>query len=88
MTGATTLTPIYTARNDTSYTVYHYKQQINGSYTLVSEDTDHLTGTTGTNVTPATKSYTGFTAPSTQTDSINGDGSTEFSYYYTRNKYN
>ena len=88
LTGATTLTPNYTPNTDTAYTVYHYKQQINGGYVLVSEDTDHLTGTTDTNVTPATKSYTGFTAPSTQTDSINGDGSTEFSYYYTRNKYN
>ena len=88
LTGAVTLEPIYTANQNTAYTVKHYKQQLDGTYLSEPDETDDLTGTTDTNVTPATRSYTGFTAPSVQTDSISGDGSTVFNYYYTRDKHN
>ena len=88
LTGAVTLEPIYTANQNTAYTVKHYKQQLDGAYLSEPDETDDLTGTTDTNVTPATRSYTGFTAPSAQTDSISGDGSTVFNYYYTRDKHN
>ncbi|MBR3133250.1 MAG: InlB B-repeat-containing protein, partial [Clostridia bacterium] len=77
----------WTAKTNTAYTVKHYQMDLDGTnYTLV--DTDNLTGTTNSEVTPSVKNYTGFTAPATQTVSIKGDGSTVVEYRYTRNKYN
>lgn len=68
------------------YTVYHYQQNVSGSgYTLAS--TQNLSGTTDTTVTPARKTYTGFTAPAGQSLTINGNGTASISYYYTRDKY-
>ncbi len=76
----------WTARTDTKYKVEHYQMNMNGSgYTL--KDTDNLTGTSDASVTPSVKSYTGFTAPSTQTTTILADGSRVVKYNYTRNKY-
>ncbi|MBR2997918.1 MAG: InlB B-repeat-containing protein [Bacilli bacterium] len=86
LTGDVSLTPNYTARTDTAYIVNHNVQKLNGTYE--TRETEHKTGTTDTNVTPATKTYPGFTSPSTQTNSINGDGSTSFDYNYLRNQYN
>lgn len=86
VTSNATYTASSAPNNNTPYKVEHYLMNLDGkNYTL--KDTDNLTGTTDTLVTPATKSYTGFTAPSTQTVNINGDGSTVVKYYYTRNKY-
>lgn len=86
----------YTAKwksTTASYTVNHWKQNINSdaskhdssNYTLA--DTETLAGTTDTTVRPSVKNYEGFTAPSVQTVTINGNGSTVVNYYYTRNKY-
>lgn len=82
----------WTPNADTKYTVKHWQQntdlateQNDTNYTL--KDTDNLTGTTATQVTPTVKEYTGFTAPETQTVAIKADGSTVVNYYYTRNKY-
>ncbi|MCQ2323894.1 MAG: hypothetical protein MJZ53_03460 [Paludibacteraceae bacterium] len=84
--GSVTLTASATPNTNTAYTVKHYKQNLTGTdYDLA--DTDNLTGTTDASVTPAVKSYEGFTAPSTQTVTINGDGTTEVTYNYTRNTY-
>ena len=69
----------------TAYKVEHYQEQLDGSYALV--DTDNLTGTTDKSVTPATKTYTGFTAPATKTEKIKGDGTLVIQYKYTRNSY-
>ena len=87
-----TVTGNYTAATNTPYVVKHWQQKVDGSeeqndanYTLAN--TDNLTGTTGESATPAVKSYTGFTAPSTQTASIAADGSTVVNYYYTRIPY-
>ena len=85
ITGPVTLAPIYTADENTPYTVKHMKQKINGDYELA--DTDNLTGTTDTEITPSVKTYEGFTSPSTQTTTISGDGHTLVTYNYTRNKY-
>lgn len=83
-TNSTSIYAKWTARNDTPYTVKHYQQNIvDNNYTLY--ETENLTGTTDTSVTPAVKSYTGFTAPSTQTVNIDGDGTRVVNYYYTRN---
>lgn len=85
--GATvTFTAQWTAKTDTPYKVEHYKMNLDGTtYTLA--DTDNFKGTTDTSVTPAIKTYEGFTSPSTQTVTIKGDGTTVVKYYYTRNKY-
>ena len=74
------------ANTNTAYTVKHWQQNLeNNEYTLF--ETQNLTGTTDTEVTPAVKNYTGFTAPSTQTKTIAADGSMEIAYHYTRKTY-
>lgn len=83
----TTLYALWTANTNTPYVVKHYKEQLDGTYLAEADDTDNLTGTTAASVTPAVKSYEGFTAPSTQTVSIAADGSTVVTYQYTRNSY-
>ncbi len=76
----------WTPRDDTAYKVYHYQQNLNGiGYTLA--ETQNLTGTTDTSVTPARKSYAGFTAPAGQIITILGNGTASVEYRYTRNKY-
>ena len=77
----------WTPNANTAYTVKHYKQQLDGTYSATPDETDNLTGTTAASVTPSVKSYTGFTAPSTQTVTIAADGSTVVEYQYTRNSY-
>ena len=69
----------------TAYKVAHYKEQLDGSYVLA--DTDNLTGTTDSSVTPETKTYIGFTAPAAKTETIKGDGMLVVEYQYTRNPY-
>ena len=82
----TTLKPIYEARTDTAYTVIHKKQNVTGSGYTVAE-TENLQGKTDSPITPGVKDYYGFTAPSTQTTTIEPDGSTVVTYEYTRNKF-
>ncbi|MBR3049103.1 MAG: InlB B-repeat-containing protein [Bacilli bacterium] len=82
----TTLTPVYTPRTDTPYKVIHKKQKLSLDGYDIAE-TENKTGTTGEPVTPAVKSYTGFTSPTTQTTTIKGDGTTEIVYEYNREKY-
>lgn len=76
---------VWQANTNTAYKVEHYQQQLDGSYVLV--DTDNLTGTTDTEVTPAVKNYEGFTAPQTQTVTVKADGTLVVKYEYTRNSY-
>lgn len=83
--GDKSYTANWKARTDTKYTVIHQQEQLDGTYKIV--DTDNLTGTTDTKVTPVVKTYTGFTAPATQTITIKGDGSASVTYKYTRNNY-
>lgn len=81
-----TLYAVWIPNTGTAYTVIHRQMNVNGSdYTTV--ETENLTGTTGASITPAVKRYTGFTAPSTQTTTIMGDGSTIVTYDYKRNQY-
>ncbi|MBR2167470.1 MAG: InlB B-repeat-containing protein [Paludibacteraceae bacterium] len=82
---ALTYTAVWRANTDTKYTVNHYQQNTDGSsYPTEPSETEALTGTTATTVTPAVKSYDGFNSPSAQTVTIAGDGSTEVNYYYPR----
>ena len=80
-----TLRAEWVPATDTSYKVEHYIEMLDGGYEL--KDTDNLTGTSDTQVTPATKTYTGFTAPTTQTVTVLPDGSLIVRYEYTRNSY-
>lgn len=73
------------ANTNTKYTVYHQQEQLDGSYVTV--DTDNLTGTTDTTVTPAVRTYTGFASPSPKSLKITGDGKATLTYRYTRNSY-
>ena len=88
-----TLYAQWKANTNTKYVVKHYKQKLDGTYPSEADDTDNLTGTTDSSVSPTVKdvknnsNYVGFTAPSVQTVTISGDGSTVVTYKYTRNKY-
>jgi len=69
-----------------AYTVHHYLQNIGtDEYTLA--DTQTLQGTADVEVTPDTRAYDGFTAPSAKTATVAPDGSLTVEYYYTRNSY-
>ena len=78
---------------NTPYKVQHWQLNVDGdadthdstNYTLA--ETQNLTGTANTSVTPAVKNYEGFTSPDTQTVTIKADGTTVVDYYYTRNSY-
>ncbi len=86
ITGTTTITAVFAPNTDTAYTVRHYWQNVDDDeYTL--HETENLTGTTGAQVTPSVKTYTGFISPSTQTVTIAADGSTVVEYRYTRQTY-
>ena len=82
-----TLYAQWKANTNTKYVVKHYKQKLDGTYPSEADDTDNLTGTADSSVSPVIKSYAGFTAPSVQTVTISADGSTVVTYKYTRNKY-
>ena len=82
-----TLYAQWKANTNTKYVVKHYKQKLDGTYPSEADDTDNLTGTADSSVSPAIKSYAGFTSPSLQTVTIAADGSTVVTYKYTRNKY-
>ncbi len=86
VTGAMTITAVFAPDTDTAYTVRHYWQNVDDDeYTL--HETENLTGTTGAQVTPSVKTYTGFNSPSTQTVTVAADGSTVVEYRYTRQTY-
>ena len=71
------------ANTNTAYTVRHYLENANDSrYTLT--DTETLYGTTDSSVSPNTKTYTGFNAPSKVSVKILPDGSAVLEYHYTR----
>ena len=86
-TGSKTVTANWTANTNTPYVVEHYKQNIDGTYPVSATETENLTGTTDAKVTPAVKSYEGFTAPATQTVTIKADGSLVVEYQYARNQH-
>ena len=68
---------------DTKYVVnHHHQNKDDEGYTIYESET--LTGTTGTDVTPTVNIYTGFTSPNEQTVTIAPDGSLVVDYYYDR----
>ena len=73
---------------DTPYTVKYFQQNIDDDeYTEVTDDTDVLYGTTGSDTEAKARSYTGFTAKTFSQEPINADGSTAVDIYYDRNTY-
>ncbi len=70
----------------TTYKVRHYLQALDNTYVL--NKTETFDANSGTQVTPDTLSYEGFTAPSKQTVTVAADGSTAVDYRYARNSYN
>ena len=85
-----TLTAQWEPATDTAYKVIHRKQKVDGSGYGEDGDTElveveNLTGTTGSEVTPTAKTYTGFTALTPiATDTILANGSTEIVIKYDR----
>ena len=87
-TVATTIYAKWSPNTNTAYTVKHYLQNMDCStYPAAPFETENLIGKTDASVTPSVKTYTGFTAPSTQTVTILADGSRVVNYYYTRNQH-
>lgn len=86
-----TLYAKWTPRDDTKYTVYHYRQAVTGTgYALA--DTDHLEGTTGSEVTAQEMDYPGFHRNADHNGNVVSatvapDGSTVLALYYDRNLY-
>ena len=98
----TTIEATWAPRDDTRYTVKHWKQNIydntdqaikdlydsnyNETYYTLV-DTEEFEGRTDTSVTPDVKNYEGFTSPEKVSININEDGSAVLNYYYKRNEY-
>ena len=82
-----TYTPLWIPNVNTKYTVNHYLQNVDGTYPADPVETQSLTGTTATSVTPAVKSYDGFISPATQTVTIAAAGTTVVEYQYARQTY-
>ena len=85
-TGDITLTAQWTPRTDISYTVEHYKQNVEDeNYTL--SDTENKEGTTDTKTSSTAKAYEGFTAKEFEERTILADGTTVVEIYYDRKSY-
>ena len=81
-----TLYAQFTPNPDTPYKVIHKTMNLDRvNYTV--KDTEEFTGTSDSTVTPAVKTYYGFTSPSTSALSISPDGSGELVYLYSRDHF-
>jgi|GEM_PF-755113 len=83
-TGDLSLKAKWIPREDTAYSVKHYKRAEKGDGLLLVKQ-ENLQGATGSTVTPATESYEGFTAPAAQSVTITADGLATVEYIYERN---
>ena len=77
-----TYTAQWTANTNTAYQVLHKKQNLANFEEYTTEETQDLTGTTATWVTPETRSYEGYKTPASQTRQIAADGSLVVTYLY------
>ena len=82
--GGVTVTVKYSV-TDAKYTVQHYVEQIDGSFTKAVEET--FSAQTGTTVTAVAKSYEGCTAPDPMPSAMVAAEGTVIAVYYTRNTY-
>jgi uncharacterized repeat protein (TIGR02543 family) len=79
------LTPVYTEVQGIDVNVVHQKANLGGGYTVA--DTELLTVKPGESLTPAAKTYEGFTSPSTQTVTATTDDPITVTYNYDRVEY-
>lgn len=69
---------------EAKYKVEHYKQNVNGSWPIMPTETETFTAPVGTEVTPSTKTYSGYSIPMEQTVTVNPYGTTVVRYYYKK----
>ena len=70
-----------------NYTVKHYQEDLNGGYTLVTGDTETLTGEAYTETEAQAKLYTGFSAKPFEEKPIFPDEETVIEIFYDRNEH-
>ena len=75
------------AASNTSYTVKHYQENLDGTYPTDPADSEEMTGTTGENASVKLKEYTGFGTGTYTNVTIAADGSTVVEVRYPRNNY-
>ena len=68
------------------YQVEHYLMGLDGKYPTKPEKVEVFSTDEGSEVTPAVKTYPGFTSPARKTVTVE-EGETTVQYYYVRNKY-
>lgn len=70
------------------YTVNHYQQNVyDDEYTLVTADTQTLTGNIGASTAAAANNYPGFDTPAITQETIAADGTTVVNIYYDRQSF-
>ena len=77
-----TYTAQWTPKTNTAYTVQHKQQSLVDLSEYAVYETENLTGTTATYVTPKAKAYPGYITPAEQTVQIAADGSLVVEYLY------
>lgn len=70
-----------------TYTVNHFFQNLDGSYPETPEYTEHHTGPTGADISVKIMEREGFSSPESGYVNISGDGSRVANYYYERKRY-
>ncbi|MCQ2374828.1 MAG: InlB B-repeat-containing protein [Salinivirgaceae bacterium] len=80
-----TYTVVWEASDGIIYTVRHFTQELDGSYTLAESTTN--TGKTGDLMEVIPNNYTGFTLNAFEAGTIAGDGSSVQDVFYSRNSY-
>lgn len=82
-----TLTAVWTAKTDTAFTVKHFKQLADGTYSQTPDETENKTGTTDTLTAETAKNYDHYTAQTITQQNIAGNGSAVVEIRYARNSY-
>lgn len=82
-----TLTAVWTAKTDTAYTIKHFKQLADGTYSQTPDETEIKTGTTDTLTAETAKGYDHYTAQTITQQNIAGNGSAVVEIRYARNSY-
>lgn len=70
-----------------TYTVNHFFQNLDGSYPETPDYTEQHTGPTGEDISVQIREREGFSSPASDYVNISGDGSTVANYYYERKSY-
>lgn len=86
-TGERKFTALWTARNDTPYTVNIYLMQADGTYPSTPNESNNYEGTTDAPIVIELQDYDGYVTPTLGNYTINGDGSTVVEIRYARVAY-